>query len=219
MLSAQLVWLAGRVERVSQADQSADLGLVRDEAGDAATHRFTADDQPFGAERFDDLMPRLAECRFAIGRTTCSGRTTLHHVGELKSHHANSAPHQAGRNRPQKITAHANSSAVGQDKGSGRVAFAMHKDSPAVWERGGRHYLFLVDRLPLTMSLGGVWHSFQVPANRCEHVGLQVAVRRQIDRVAALLLPAGRAVPGDLETSFCDRCQIANRGSRPGRLV
>src|SRR5438045_7756063 len=87
----ELLRLPGRMERIAEADEGADVQLVRDEAGHPPAEGLAADgDGRAAAELRDDVAPCLQQHRLPIGDAAPRG-----HVRELEADHADPAAAEA----------------------------------------------------------------------------------------------------------------------------
>src|SRR6185295_20325205 len=81
---AELVELAGWMERIAEADESADAHLVRHQARHPAAERFAADREARGATEVSDrLAPGIQEDRRAVRHAAASPFPAPMHVREF----------------------------------------------------------------------------------------------------------------------------------------
>src|SRR5713101_4158759 len=78
---------AGRMERIAEADEAADLSVVRHHTGNPAAQRFPADyELPASAEPLNHLPPGIKQHGLAVWRALCAVLAPRAHITELKAH-------------------------------------------------------------------------------------------------------------------------------------
>src|SRR6202165_1541571 len=92
MLRPEAVRLAGRMERVSEAEERSRAELVRHEAGDPPAERLAADREALASlEPFERASPALPQDRLAVRGTAAAAAPPRAHVRKLEARDADPA--------------------------------------------------------------------------------------------------------------------------------
>lgn len=129
MRGAQLRWLAGRVEGITEAENAARSHLVGDHRGHPPPERFPAEDQATSATQLgDDGAPAIEKHRLPIGRSPSLSASARGHVGKLESHHTNLGVGEPARHTIHERSVHRTACTVGEDQRVVRIRRAIDEE-------------------------------------------------------------------------------------------
>jgi hypothetical protein len=129
MCGAQLRWLAGRVEGVTETENAARSDLVGDHRGHPPSERFPAEDETTPATQFgDDIAPAIEKHRLPIGCPTSLTATACGHVRELEPDDANLRRREPARDAIHHRTVHRSARTVGKDQRVARIRRAIDEE-------------------------------------------------------------------------------------------
>src|SRR5262249_42747353 len=170
MLNSKLIWLADWVEGIAQAYQARNTGFVRDETGDAASHRLAANDQTFAPQLLHDLQPRLSENWFSVRRLSPAGNPLRRHVRVLKSDDAKATLAESRGEEVHEWRIHAGARTMSQCDGSRAIGVAVEQEFGI-----GRQRRLLLAALVLSAYDCTAGHPAGVDDNDAEDTGLGMA--------------------------------------------
>ena len=117
MRGAQLRWLAGRMEGVTETENAARSDLVGDHRGHPPSERFPAKNETTPATQFgDDIAPAIEKHRLPIGRSPSLAATASGHVWELEPDDVNLRCREPLRDVIHRRTVHRSARTVGKDQ-------------------------------------------------------------------------------------------------------
>src|SRR5438093_7181695 len=129
VLRAETLGPAGRMEGITEADETEDAGLVRHHARDAPAERFAPDREPARpAESRDRREPALAQDGLPVGRSSGAAGPARAHVGGLETGHAGAARRNTPGHGREKWRAHRRPGAMGQDERQRSVWRAIEEE-------------------------------------------------------------------------------------------
>ena len=119
MVCAELVWLTQWMKWVAQTDAGPDSAvveqLIRQQAGDSASHRFPSDDQRAPINQGVDLVPETVQQRLRFVRGPSMTAASLPaHIGKLEADHSPTLVCETFGNRLHEWAVHACPGSVGK---------------------------------------------------------------------------------------------------------
>lgn len=129
MRGAQLGWLAGRVEGITETENAARSDLVGDHRGHSPSERFPAEDETSPDTQIgDDIAPAVEKHRLTIWRSLSLAAATRGHVRELESDDANLRSREPARDAIHHRAVHRSARTMGEDQRVARIRRAIDEE-------------------------------------------------------------------------------------------